>query len=88
MSTLTQTINRKNVRVHFFPRKLIALEGSRRLSVMRDEGTAALQQTSVARVAPQQAGYFENTVAGKITEMWFAFFWATFIMYRGRPKCI
>ncbi len=55
---------------------------------MRDEGTAALQQTSVARVAAQQAGYFENTVAGKITEMWFAFFWATFIMYRGRPKCI
>ncbi len=32
---------------------------------MRDEGTAALQQTSVARVTAQQAGYFENTVAGK-----------------------
>ncbi len=31
-------------------------------------------------------GYFENTVAGKITEPWVAVFWATFIMYRGRPK--
>ncbi len=57
------------------------------LSVMCDEGTAALQWTSVARVAAQQVGYFENTVAGKITESWVAAFWATFIMYRGRPKC-
>ncbi len=40
------------------------------------------------RVAAQQAGYFENTVEGKITEPWVAVFWATFIMYRSRPKCI
>ncbi len=56
-----------------------------RLSVVCDVGTAALQRTSVA-VAAQQAGYFENTVAGKITEPWVAVFWATFIMYRSRPK--
>ncbi len=35
-----------------------------------------------------QLGYFENTVAGKITELRVAVFWATFIIYRGRPKCI
>ncbi len=34
---------------------------------------------SVDRVAVQQAGYFENTVAGKITELWVAV-WATFII--------
>ncbi len=55
---------------------------------MCDEGTAALQLTSVARVAAQQAGYFENTVAGKITEPWVAFILATFIMYCGCPKCM
>ncbi len=32
--------------------------------------------------------YIENAVAGKITELWVAVFWATFIMYRGRPMCI
>ncbi len=46
----------------------------------------------VAAVAHTQAqvfvGYFENTVAGKITEPWVAGFRATFIIYRGRPKCI
>ncbi len=47
----------------------------KRLFVMCDEGTAALQRTSVARVAEQQAGYFENTAAGKITEPWLRFFW-------------
>ncbi len=31
-------------------------------------------------------GYFENTVAGKITEPWVAGFRATFIIYRGRPS--
>ncbi len=41
-----------------------------RLSVVCDEGTEALQWISVARVAAQQAGYFENTVAGKLTEPW------------------
>ncbi len=46
-----------------------------------------VQRNGVARLVAQQAGYFENTVAGKITEPWVAFFWATFIMYRGRPKC-
>ncbi len=52
-----------------------------------DEGTA----NSVARVVAVTqvgVGYFENTVAGKITEPRVAFFWATFIIYRGRPKCI
>ncbi len=46
---------------------------------------------SVARVvavAQVAVGYFENTVVGKITEPRVAFFWATFIIYRGRPKCI
>ncbi len=44
---------------------------------------------SVARVAAvAQVGYFENTVAGKITEPWVAVFRATFIIYRGRPNCI
>ncbi len=46
---------------------------------------------SVARVAAAAqvtVGYFENAVAGKITEPRVAFFWATFIIYRGRPKCI
>ncbi len=33
-------------------------------------------------------GYFENTVAGKITEARVEGFQATFIIYRGRPKCI
>ncbi len=54
---------------------------------MCDEDTA----NSVARVtAVAQVGvaYFENTVAGKITEPWVVVFWATFIIYRGRPKCI
>ncbi len=37
---------------------------------------------------PSQLGYFENTVAGKMTEPWVAVFWATYIMYRGRPKCM
>ncbi len=32
-------------------------------------------------------GYFENSVAGKITEPWVAGFRATFIIYRGCPKC-
>ncbi len=32
--------------------------------------------------------YIENAVAGKVTELWVAVFWATFIMYRGRPTCI
>ncbi len=41
-----------------------------RLSVVCDEGTEDLQWISVARVAAQQAGYFENTVAGKLTEPW------------------
>ncbi len=52
-----------------------------------DEDTA----NSVARVAAVAqvfVGYFENTVAGKITEPWVAVFWATFIIYRGCPKCI
>ncbi len=44
------------------------------LSVECDEGTAALQRISVARVAAQQAGYFENIVVGKITEPWVRFF--------------
>ncbi len=56
-----------------------------RLSVVCDEGTAALQRTSVAA---RQAGYFENTVAGNITEPWVAVFWANCIMYRGHPKCM
>ncbi len=44
---------------------------------------------SVARVTAQVGvAYFENTVAGKITEPWVAVFRATFIIYRGRPKCI
>ncbi len=58
---------------------------------MCDEDT----ENSVARVAAvahTQAqvavGYFENTVAGKIIEPWVAVFRATFIIYRGRPKCI
>ncbi len=35
---------------------------------------------SVVRVTAQVfVGYFENTVAGKITELWVAVFWATFI---------
>ncbi len=55
------------------------------LSVVCD---AALRETSVARVAAQQAGYFENTVAGKLTELWVAVIWATFIMYRGHSKCM
>ncbi len=42
----------------------------------------------VAAVAQVGVGYFENTVAGKITEPRVAVFWATFIIYRGRPKCI
>ncbi len=50
---------------------------------MCDEGTA----NSVARVAAvAQVGYFENTVAGEITELRVAVFRATFIIYRGRPK--
>ncbi len=57
-----------------------------RLSVVCDEGTAALHQTSIAGVAAQQADYLKNTVVGKITEPWVVVFWATFIMYR--PKCI
>ncbi len=32
--------------------------------------------------------YFENVVVGQITEPWFVVFWATFMMYRGRPMCI
>ncbi len=49
-----------------------------------------VQRTSVARVGvfPSQLGYFESTVTGKMTEPWVAFFWATYIMYRGRPKCM
>ncbi len=36
-----------------------------------------------------EAGYFENTVAGKITEPGVLhIFLATFITYHGRPKCI
>ncbi len=53
---------------------------------MCDEGTAALQLTSVARVAAQQAGYFENTVAGKITEPWVAFFFGYFHNVLRLPK--
>ncbi len=41
----------------------------RKLSVVCDEAGY-----SVARVAAQQAGYFENIVVGKITEPWVAFF--------------
>ncbi len=41
------------------------------LSVECDKGTA---MSSVASVVAQQAGYFENTVAGKITKPWLAFF--------------
>ncbi len=41
-----------------------------------------------ALVTAQQAGYFENTVVGKMTEPWVAVLWATFIMYSGRPKCM
>ncbi len=39
-------------------------------------------------MAQVAVGYFENTVAGKITEPRVAVFWANFIIYRGRPKCI
>ncbi len=42
-----------------------------------------VQRTSVARVGgffPSQLGYFESTVAGKITEPWGCVFWATYIM--------
>ncbi len=52
---------------------------------------SGVEWTSVARVAAVAqvaVGYFENTVAGKITEPWVAVFRATFIIYRGRPKCI
>ncbi len=56
-----------------------------RLSVVCDVGTAALQKTSVA-VAAQQAGYFEKTVAGKITEPWVEVFWATFYNVPRPPK--
>ncbi len=40
-----------------------------------------VQGTSVARVAAQQAGYFEITVAGKIIEPWVAFFWGYLFFY-------
>ncbi len=42
----------------------------------------------VAAVAQVFAGYFENTVAGKITEPRVAVFGAIFIIYLGRQKCI
>ncbi len=54
-----------------------------RLSVVCDEGTA-----DQCCQGNGTTSYFENTVAGKITEPRVAFFWANFIMYRGRPKCI
>ncbi len=57
-----------------------------RLSVVCDEGTMALQRNCVARVAAQQACYFENTVVGKIIEPWVVVYGATFIMYRSHPK--
>ncbi len=40
-----------------------------------------VQGTSVARVAAQQAGYFEITVAGKIIEPWVAFFLGYFFFF-------
>ncbi len=47
-----------------------------------------VQQTSVSRVAAKVAvGYFENTVAGQITEPYVVVF-GQLLMYRGRPKCI
>ncbi len=33
----------------------------------------------VADVAQVTMGYFENTVAGKITEPWVAFFWNVYL---------
>ncbi len=45
-----------------------------------------IQMCLVELQATKQTGYFANTVAGKITEAWVAFFWATFVMYHGRPK--
>ncbi len=54
---------------------------------MCDDDTAN-SVARVAAVAQVAVGYFENTVAGKITEPRVAVFWATFIIYRSRPKCI
>ncbi len=47
-----------------------------------------VQRTSVARVAvfPAQLGYFENTVVGKITEPWVAFFFGYFNNVPQPPK--
>ncbi len=50
-------------------------------------GRLSVVVLSVDRVAAQ-AGYFENTVSGKITDPWVAVFWSTFIIYRGRPRCM
>ncbi len=78
VSKLMHAINEKNVMrnklftlinciIRFDPN---ILQSSQRgwLSVVCNEGT-------VARVSAQQAGYFENKVARKITEPWVAFFW-------------
>ncbi len=93
VNAVTHAINLKIVKRHF-TRILITLYGLTPTSCRHRSAEGYLscvmrvQRTSVARVAAQQAGYFENTVVEKITELWVAFFWATFIMYRGRPKWI
>ncbi len=78
INALMHAINVKIITRIFFC-ALIALEGLTPISCRHHskegyEDTVALQRT-IARVAAQQSGYFENSITGKTTEPWVAVFW-------------